>query len=173
MAHEGMRRADICFACRRQLYLWPIVWVALSQRRFGQWNTPVDASAANTADLLKAYLIATRDPTYRSTADRIRAIYFLGTPHRGADSARLAESLFKLTWYGTKAFLGELVPGSGTLDVRAALPLPVAAFSQTTRSSMMSSVTFAGALIYGPSLKRHRQKWVSPHRLWLTGPQPS
>ena len=36
----------------------------------------------------KAYMLARQDRLYKLLADRIRAIFFLGTPHRGSDSAR-------------------------------------------------------------------------------------
>ncbi|KAK9418518.1 putative GPI inositol-deacylase [Seiridium unicorne] len=62
----------------------------------------------------KAYLLATRDPLYLGTASRIHSLYFLGTPHRGADSAQLLSSILSLK--GTKAFVKDLVPGSGTLQ---------------------------------------------------------
>jgi len=44
-------------------------------------------------------------------------MYFLGTPHRGADSAHIAKLLRRSVGYGTKAFLDDLVPGSDTLYV--------------------------------------------------------
>lgn len=42
---------------------------------------------------------------------------FLGTPHRGADSASVARLVRQSAGYGSKAFLDDLIPGSGTLDV--------------------------------------------------------
>ncbi|KAK1764935.1 hypothetical protein QBC33DRAFT_545297 [Phialemonium atrogriseum] len=65
----------------------------------------------------KAYLLATRDPTYKDIASRIHSLYFLGTPHRGADSTQFVTaylSMFIST--GPKAFVKELLPGSGTLQ---------------------------------------------------------
>lgn len=66
---------------------------------------------------LKAYLLARRDPAYQATARRIQALYFLATPHRGADSANLAKLVRQYSGFGPKAFLNDLLPGSGTLDV--------------------------------------------------------
>ncbi|KAF6832531.1 hypothetical protein CMUS01_06897 [Colletotrichum musicola] len=63
-----------------------------------------------------AYLLATRDPTYEAIGKRIHTMYFLGTPHRGADSASLAKLVRQSAGYGPKAFLDDLLPGSGTLD---------------------------------------------------------
>ncbi|KAF6808024.1 hypothetical protein CSOJ01_07792 [Colletotrichum sojae] len=67
-------------------------------------------------DFVFAYLLATRDPIYEAIGKRIHAMYFLGTPHRGADSASLAKLVRQSAGYGPKAFLDDLVPGSGTLD---------------------------------------------------------
>ncbi|KAL0778440.1 hypothetical protein CaCOL14_006093 [Colletotrichum acutatum] len=64
----------------------------------------------------KAYLIATRDPNYETIGKRIHTMLFLGTPHRGADSASVARLLRQSAGYGSKAFLDDLIPGSGTLD---------------------------------------------------------
>lgn len=66
----------------------------------------------------KAYLLARRDPTYQTIARRIQALYFLATPHRGADSANLAKLVRQYSGFGPKAFLNDLLPGSGSLDVR-------------------------------------------------------
>ncbi|KAK1704979.1 hypothetical protein BDP67DRAFT_605622, partial [Colletotrichum lupini] len=65
----------------------------------------------------KAYLIATRDPNYETIGKRIHTMLFLGTPHRGADSASVARLVRQSAGYGSKAFLDDLIPGSGTLDV--------------------------------------------------------
>ncbi|KAI3535829.1 hypothetical protein CSPX01_11167 [Colletotrichum filicis] len=64
----------------------------------------------------KAYLIATRDPNYETIGKRIHTMLFLGTPHRGADSASVARLVRQSAGYGSKAFLDDLIPGSGTLD---------------------------------------------------------
>lgn len=55
---------------------------------------------------------------YKDVASRIHSLYFLGTPHRGADSTQFLTaylSMFVLS--GSKAFVRELLPGSGTLQV--------------------------------------------------------
>ncbi|KAB5533557.1 hypothetical protein GE09DRAFT_363721 [Coniochaeta sp. 2T2.1] len=64
----------------------------------------------------QAYLLATRDPIYKGIARRIRALYFLGTPHRGADAARFARLVRHPAVHGSKAFVEDLLPGSGALD---------------------------------------------------------
>ncbi|KAL2149706.1 hypothetical protein VTH82DRAFT_8358 [Thermothelomyces myriococcoides] len=64
-----------------------------------------------------AYLLARRDPLYADIASRIHSLYFLGTPHRGADSSTVVTALISMSiGSGSKAFVKELIPGSGTLQ---------------------------------------------------------
>lgn len=66
----------------------------------------------------KAYLLARRDPIYADIAGRIHSLYFLGTPHRGADSSSFVSTFIAMSLgSGSKAFVKELIPGSGTLQV--------------------------------------------------------
>jgi hypothetical protein len=73
----------------------------------------------SAADLTpQAYLLARQDPIYADIAKRIHSLYFLGTPHRGADSSAFVTTLISMSiGSGSKAFVKELVPGSGTLQV--------------------------------------------------------
>lgn len=46
-------------------------------------------------------------------------MYFLATPHRGASSAQtLSRIISSSLVYGSKKFLGELIPSSAMLQVR-------------------------------------------------------
>lgn len=61
--------------------------------------------------------MARRDPIYADIANRIHSLYFLGTPHRGADSSALITTLLSMSiGPGSKAFVKEMIPGSGTLQ---------------------------------------------------------
>ncbi|KAL3427212.1 hypothetical protein PVAG01_00721 [Phlyctema vagabunda] len=65
----------------------------------------------------KAYLLAKRDPIYRDLATRFNSMMFLGTPHRGADSARLLSSVLRSSiLHGSKTFVADLIPNSGALQ---------------------------------------------------------
>ena len=64
----------------------------------------------------KAYMLARQDRLYKSLADRIRAIFFLGTPHRGSDSARTLKNVLQIA-SSAPAYVTELVRGSGSLQV--------------------------------------------------------
>src|SRR5690242_12835339 len=78
----------------------------------------------HSADSSQAYLLARRDPIYADIASRIHSLYFLGTPHRGADSSAFVTTLISMSiGSGSKAFVKELIPGSGTLQVCLFPPL--------------------------------------------------
>ncbi|KAI1821720.1 hypothetical protein F4861DRAFT_445652 [Xylaria intraflava] len=83
-------------------------------------DTPIVFIAHSMGGLVvkKAFLLATRDPTYKETANRIHSIYFLASPHRGADSAQLLSRLMSVSGptTGSKAYANDLVPGNGTLQ---------------------------------------------------------
>ncbi|KAK3936654.1 hypothetical protein QBC46DRAFT_418605 [Diplogelasinospora grovesii] len=63
----------------------------------------------------KAYMLARQDPAFGSLADRVYAIYFLATPHRGSDSAKLLKNIL---WAASssRAYVADLVRSSGTLQ---------------------------------------------------------
>ncbi|KAL2024346.1 hypothetical protein VTK56DRAFT_8828 [Thermocarpiscus australiensis] len=81
-------------------------------------DTPIIFVAHSMGGLVvkKAYLLATHDPTYMAIARRIHTMFFLGTPHRGSDSAQIARIVRYSAGYGVKAFVDDLVPGSAALD---------------------------------------------------------
>ncbi|PGH13280.1 hypothetical protein AJ80_06390 [Polytolypa hystricis UAMH7299] len=66
----------------------------------------------------KAYLLAKQDPNFLHIAKRFHTIFFLATPHRGADSAAMLKNILRIPGlYGSKDYVDELVPGSMTLQV--------------------------------------------------------
>ena len=70
--------------------------------------------------IIQAYLLARRDPMYQEVAERIHSLYFLATPHRGADSSSFVAAYLSMSLNtGQKAFVKELVPGNGTLQASA------------------------------------------------------
>ncbi|KAK4186217.1 hypothetical protein QBC35DRAFT_501687 [Podospora australis] len=81
-------------------------------------DTPIVFVAHSMGGLVvkKAYMLATHDPTYKASAQRIHTMYFLGTPHRGADSAQLTKIIRYSAGHGAKAFIEDLIPGGGTVD---------------------------------------------------------
>jgi hypothetical protein len=55
----------------------------------------------------KAYMLARQDAAYEVLAKRFQAIFFLATPHRGSDSAKLLNSILQAT-YSSRAYLADL-----------------------------------------------------------------
>ena len=66
----------------------------------------------------KAFLLAKQDPQYNSLARRFHSMFFLATPHRGADSAQLLRNMIKLSMiHGQKSYVADLMPNSGAIQV--------------------------------------------------------
>ncbi|RSM08774.1 hypothetical protein CEP52_004466 [Fusarium oligoseptatum] len=64
-----------------------------------------------------AYLLGSRDPLHKSMIDRVHTFYFLGTPHRGANSAIYLDYYLKLSHpTGAKEYAKELLPDSPTVQ---------------------------------------------------------
>lgn len=64
----------------------------------------------------KAYILAKRDPTYRSISDRFHTVFFIATPHRGADSAQLLANLLRVTPLGNHSYLVDLRKRSSSIE---------------------------------------------------------
>ncbi|KAL8832477.1 MAG: hypothetical protein Q9191_000247 [Dirinaria sp. TL-2023a] len=58
----------------------------------------------------KAFLLAKRDPHCQKLVGRFHSMFFLATPHRGADSVQLLRKLLNVT--SNKAYVEDLAPGS-------------------------------------------------------------
>ncbi|RYP26391.1 hypothetical protein DL767_008053 [Monosporascus sp. MG133] len=63
----------------------------------------------------KAYLLAKQDPAYKALAGRFAAIYFLATPHRGADSAKTLKNMLNVAY--DRAYVADLERNSGAVQV--------------------------------------------------------
>ena len=63
----------------------------------------------------KAYIIARQVPEYNNLGDRIRAIFFLATPHQGASIAQTLSRVLAIA-PGTRPFVNDLLPRSGMLQ---------------------------------------------------------
>jgi triacylglycerol esterase/lipase EstA (alpha/beta hydrolase family) len=64
----------------------------------------------------KAYVLANQDPASKSLADRVHGLFFLATPHRGADSATMLKNVLRASAYGSKAFVLDLERNSEALQ---------------------------------------------------------
>ncbi len=63
----------------------------------------------------KAYILGRQLPEYESLAHRIRALFFLATPHKGAGIAQLLSRVLTLA-PGSRPFVNDLFPQSETLQ---------------------------------------------------------
>jgi len=62
-------------------------------------------------------MLANQDSAYQNIAQNIHGIIFLGTPHRGADSAQTLQNLLRVSLnHQPKAYIDDLVKNSGTLQ---------------------------------------------------------
>ncbi|KAI1749523.1 WD40 repeat-like protein [Xylaria castorea] len=62
----------------------------------------------------KAYILARQDATYEGLSNRIHSMYFLATPHRGSDSARLLKNILQATAL-SRDYVGDIEMGSAAL----------------------------------------------------------
>ncbi|KAL9014036.1 MAG: hypothetical protein Q9173_001310 [Seirophora scorigena] len=65
----------------------------------------------------KACILAKHDPNFKELASRFHSIYFLATPHRGADSAQLLNRILKASVaFNAKDYVNDLIPNSGAIQ---------------------------------------------------------
>lgn len=63
---------------------------------------------------MQAYMLAREDNALRSFANRVHTLYFLATPHRGADYSKALANILTIS-YGQKTFVSELNRDSTTI----------------------------------------------------------
>ncbi|KAK3344227.1 WD40-repeat-containing domain protein [Lasiosphaeria hispida] len=63
----------------------------------------------------KAYILASQDAAHKALVERFAAIYFLATPHRGADSANTLKNVLKVAY--DRAYVADLERNSGAIQV--------------------------------------------------------
>jgi len=92
----------------------------------GELSTSPYLSNANTSIVLighsmgglvikKAHMLARQASGYEALAERLHTIFFLATPHRGSDSAKLLNNILHMT-YSSRAYVAELERGSGAIQ---------------------------------------------------------
>ncbi|KAK2758996.1 hypothetical protein FQN54_003094 [Arachnomyces sp. PD_36] len=62
-----------------------------------------------------AYILAREDPALKEIASRFHTLYFLATPHRGADLAKTLQNILRVS-YGQKPMVGELERNSDSIQ---------------------------------------------------------
>ncbi|MCJ1356771.1 MAG: hypothetical protein MMC33_006767 [Icmadophila ericetorum] len=92
----------------------------------GELNTSPSLGSADTPIVLighsmgglvikKAYVLARNDAAYETLAKRFHTIYFLATPHRGSDSAKLLNNILHFA-YSSRAYVTDLERSSGAIQ---------------------------------------------------------
>lgn len=83
-------------------------------------NTPIVMIGHSMGGVVikKMLLLAKQDPNHKALASRIHSMFFLATPHRGADSAQLLSNLLKVAVsHGSKPYVDNLMPKSDAIQV--------------------------------------------------------
>lgn len=80
-------------------------------------KSPIVALGHNMGGLVikKASILAQQDEAYRDLADRFASVYFLASPHRGADSAKLLRNILSAAY--DRAYVADLSRNSGAIQV--------------------------------------------------------
>ena len=78
-----------------------------------QANTPIVLIGHSMGGLVikKAYMFARQEAAYKALSERFHTMYFLATPHRGSDSAKLLNKILHMT-YSSRAYVADLQRGS-------------------------------------------------------------
>ena len=63
----------------------------------------------------KAFMLALQDSSLKELANRVVSFYFLGTPHRGSDSAKMLKNILQVA-SSSPAYVNDLIRGSGALQ---------------------------------------------------------
>ena len=82
-----------------------------------QANTPIVLIGHSMGGLVikKAYMLARQGAAYEALTERFHTMYFLATPHRGSDSAKLLNNILHFA-YSSRAYVADLERGSGAVQ---------------------------------------------------------
>ncbi|KAL2842498.1 hypothetical protein BJX68DRAFT_270673 [Aspergillus pseudodeflectus] len=92
----------------------------------------------------KAYILAEQDAVHISLAKRFAALYFLATPHRGSDLAKMLKNILKVAY--DRAYVGDLEPNSAAVQVindefrHVSAGLELWSFYETQKMKMFGSL---------------------------------
>jgi len=80
-------------------------------------NTPIVLIGHSMGGLVikKAVMLATQGAAYETLTERFHTIFFLATPHRGSDSAKLLNNVLQIA-YSSRAYVADLKRGSGAIQ---------------------------------------------------------
>ncbi len=80
-------------------------------------NTPIVLIGHSMGGLVikKAVMLAKQGAAYETLTERFHTIFFLATPHRGSDSAKLLNNVLQIA-YSSRAYVADLERGSGAIQ---------------------------------------------------------
>jgi pimeloyl-ACP methyl ester carboxylesterase len=80
-------------------------------------NTPIVLIGHSMGGLVikKAVILARQGAAYETLTERFHTIFFLATPHRGSDSAKLLNNVLQIA-YSSRAYVADLERGSGAIQ---------------------------------------------------------
>ncbi|KLU89997.1 hypothetical protein MAPG_08964 [Magnaporthiopsis poae ATCC 64411] len=115
----------------------------------------------------KAYLFAQRDSQASDLASRIQCMFFLATPHRGSDSAKLLNNILRASAVlNSKGYITDLIPNSSQISGindefrHWTDSLQIWSFYETVRTKLgTSSVAVVGK---DSAIMGHKQEIVNP-----------
>ncbi len=83
----------------------------------GDADTPIVLIGHSMGGLVikKAYMLGRQDASYETLVTRFHTIYFLATPHRGSDSAKLLNDMLQIV-YSSRAYVADLERGSTAIQ---------------------------------------------------------
>lgn len=84
----------------------------------GDAETPIVLIGHSMGGLVikKAYMLARQDSAYGTLAKRFHTIYFLATPHRGSNSAKLLNDFLQIA-HSSRAYVADLERSSGPFSI--------------------------------------------------------
>ncbi|KAL8409621.1 hypothetical protein RB594_007898 [Gaeumannomyces avenae] len=115
----------------------------------------------------KAYLFAQRDSQATDLASRIQCMFFMATPHRGSDSAKLLNNILRASAvHNSKGYITDLIPNSSQISSindefrHSTDSLQIWSFYETVRTKLGTS----SAAIVGKesAIMGHKQEIVNP-----------
>ncbi|KAI0158132.1 hypothetical protein GGR57DRAFT_500249 [Xylariaceae sp. FL1272] len=129
---HGLRGGSIKTWCKDDdlQYFWPGAWLPREQdlqyariHSFG-YNADWADTKETTMDLhdfgqvTNAYILAQQEPKEHQLASRIQCMFFLATPHRGSDSAKLLNNILKAsTILSSRQYIADIFKGSSSLQI--------------------------------------------------------
>ncbi|KAF7558714.1 hypothetical protein G7046_g5442 [Stylonectria norvegica] len=117
-----------------------------SSRQLIRRKTPILLVGHSMGGL--AFILAQQDSRAHNLAKRIQTIFFLASPHRGSDSAKLLSNILKASLYSSsRQYVSDLVKGSPSLQIiseefgKSADGLSIWSFYETLKTKITATTS--------------------------------